>query len=106
MHLGLKYFRTPPETLRVMPTMLSDAALRGLRVPTLVLFGEQEVIYNPAAALSRARQFIPGVEGDLIPNCRHDMCISQYRLVDARVLEFLEKTRAADHAAVAERSIA
>jgi pimeloyl-ACP methyl ester carboxylesterase len=99
MHLGLKYFRTPPETLRVMPTMLSDGALRGLHVPTLVLFGEQEVIYNPATALDRARRLMPDVEGDLIPDCRHDMCISQYRLVDARVLEFLKKTRTDDRAA-------
>lgn len=105
MYLGLKYFRTPPETLRVMPTMLSDADLRSLRTPTLVLFGEQEVIYNPATALSRARQLIQGVEGDLVPDCRHDMCISQYRLVNARMLEFLG-TRSADQAAPATRTVA
>jgi pimeloyl-ACP methyl ester carboxylesterase len=104
--LGAFAFGTPPETLRVMPTMLSDGTLRGLRVPTLVPFGEQEVIYNPATALDRARRLMPDVEGDLTPDCRHDMCINQYRLVDARVLEFLKKTRTDDRAATDQRSVA
>jgi pimeloyl-ACP methyl ester carboxylesterase len=96
IYLGLKHFRMPPETARVMPTVFSDDELQSMRIPTLVLYGDHEVICDPVAALARARRLIPDVEGDLVPGCSHDMCFSQYRIVDARVLEFLKKTRA-DH---------
>jgi hypothetical protein len=49
------------------------------------------VICDPGQAFDRARRLIPHVEGELIPRCRHDMCFSQSRIVDARVLDFLEK---------------
>ncbi len=93
MYLGLRHFRVPKETLRVMPTVFSDDALRVMRVPTLLLIGENEVIYDPAAALARARRLIPDVTGELVPQCSHDMCVSQARIVDTRVLEFLSDAR-------------
>jgi pimeloyl-ACP methyl ester carboxylesterase len=97
MYLGQKYFRLPRETLRVSGAAfsgLSDEELRALRVPVLALVGENEVLYDAPSALARARRLIPDFEGDLIPGCKHDMCFSQHRVVDARVLEFLERDRA------------
>jgi len=93
MYLGLKHFRVPPETARVMPTVFSDDALRTMRVPELLLIGEHEVMSDPATALARARRLIPNFQGELVPACRHDMCISQHRVVDARVLDFLNARR-------------
>jgi pimeloyl-ACP methyl ester carboxylesterase len=75
-------------------------------VPTLLLIGEHEVVCDPAAALARARRLFPDVQGELVPKCSHDMCFSQRGIVDARVLEFLKKTRAEDRGAVSERSVA
>lgn len=91
--LGLKHFRIPTETLRVMPTAFSDDALRAMHVPTLLLIGEQEVIYDPVAALTRARRLVPDVRGELVPRSSHDMCFSQHEVVDKRVLEFLSDRR-------------
>jgi len=88
MHLGMKHFRIPPEPLRVDTTPLSDDALRALRVPVLLLIGENEVLYDAAAALARACRLIPNFEGELVPDCRHDMCSSQFRIVNGRVLDF------------------
>jgi pimeloyl-ACP methyl ester carboxylesterase len=88
-YLGLKHFRLPPETARIMPGVFSDDELRALRVPVLLLIGDREVIYDPAKALARARRLIPNFEGELVPGCNHDMCVSQHRIVDARVLDFL-----------------
>jgi hypothetical protein len=34
------------------------------------------------------------------------MCFSQYRIVDARVLNFLKKKRTGDRGAITERSVA
>ena len=93
MHLGMKHFRMPEDTLRVnadAANPLSDDELRSLPMPVLLLFGDGEVIYGSAEALERARRLIPHVEGDLVPGCRHDMCLSQSRIVDARVLDFLK----------------
>jgi hypothetical protein len=53
--------------------------------------GDEEVIWDPAAALARARQLFPDVQGELVPRSSHDMCFSQHRIVDARVLDFLKK---------------
>jgi pimeloyl-ACP methyl ester carboxylesterase len=91
MYLGIKYFRMPQETLRVTANPLSDNQLRALHTPVLVLIGEDEVLYDAAAAMARASRLVPDFQGDLVPDCRHDMCASQSRTVDARVLEFLEK---------------
>jgi pimeloyl-ACP methyl ester carboxylesterase len=105
-YLGLKHFRVPVETSRVMPVMFPDDRLRAMRVPTLLLIGEHEVICDPATALSRARQLFPHAQGELVPQSSHDMCFSQHRIVDARVLDFLKKTRIDDRGAITERSVA
>jgi pimeloyl-ACP methyl ester carboxylesterase len=96
IYLGQKHFRMPPETLRVAANAtnpLSDDDLRALQVPVLLLIGEDEVLYDARMALARADRLIPDFEGDLIPHCRHDMCFSQSQIVNARVLDFLGKTR-------------
>lgn len=101
-YLGLKHFRVPLETLRVMPVMFPEAQLRAMRVPTLLLVGEHEVICDPAAALERARRFFPDVQAETVPRSRHDMCSSQRQIVNARVLYFLN----GDRRAVSERVVA
>jgi pimeloyl-ACP methyl ester carboxylesterase len=104
-YLGLKHFRMPPES-RVVPTVLSDDQLRAMRVPTLLLIGEHEVVCDPAAALARARELVTEIQGELVSGCSHDMCFSQRRIVDARVLDFLKRERANDHAPAAPRAVA
>jgi pimeloyl-ACP methyl ester carboxylesterase len=89
-HLGQKHFRQQRETLKVAPLPYSDAELRGLQVPTLLLIGQQEVLYDPAAALERARRLIPTFEGELVARAAHDMSYSRHDVVDARVLRFLK----------------
>jgi len=106
MYLGLKHFRVLPETSRVMPTVFSDDELRAMRVPTLLLIGDHEVITNPETALTRARRLIPDIQGELVPQSSHDMCFTQHRVVDARVLEFLKKTRTAAQSKTPERVVA
>jgi pimeloyl-ACP methyl ester carboxylesterase len=92
-YLGLKHFRVPVETLRVLPVLFPDDRLRAMRVPTLLLIGDREVVCAPVAALARARELFPNVQAELVPGSSHEMCFSQRRLVDARVLEFLRSAR-------------
>lgn len=93
MYLGMKHFRMPLDTTRIAARPLSDDELRGMRVPTLFLMGDQEVLCDPEKALARARRRIPNLEGDLVPWSSHGMCFTQYRIVDMRVLDFLKGTR-------------
>jgi pimeloyl-ACP methyl ester carboxylesterase len=87
-YLGLKHFRFPRA---IAPTVFSDSDLRAMKVPTLLLMGEQEVIYDAAKALSRARRLIPNFEGELVKDCSHEMTGRQHRIVDARVVDFLKR---------------
>lgn len=91
IYFGLKHFRMPLETARVLPWFLPDDTLRSMKVPTLLLIGDHEVISDPARALDRARRLIPDMEGELVPGCRHDMVSTRHDIVDARVLDFLKK---------------
>lgn len=89
IYLGVKHFRMSPETARITANVFSDDELRALHVPVLLLIGENEVMYDPAKALAQARALLPNFEGELVPQSSHEMCSSQYRIVDARVLDFL-----------------
>jgi pimeloyl-ACP methyl ester carboxylesterase len=106
MYLGLKHFRIPQETARVMPTVFSDGELRAMHVPTLLLIGDHEVIYDPAKALARAHRLIPDFEGDLVPRSSHDMAFSQHQIVDGRILDFLRRKGAKSQDHVPERVVA
>jgi len=68
------------------------------------LIGDHEVICDPATALARARRLFPNVEGELVPGCSHDMCFTQHRMVDTRVLDFLKKAPIDDRGAITEPS--
>lgn len=106
IYLGLRHFRMPMETARVAPAVVPDDALRTMRVPTLLLIGDHEVISDPARALERSRRLIPEFEGELVPECRHDMVSGEADIVNARVLDFLKKTRTDDGGTTIERSVA
>lgn len=103
IYLGLKHFRMPRATTRVAPSALSDEALRALRVPTLLLVGDHEVISDPVRALERARRLVPTCEGALLPGCGHEMYASHHAMVDARVRAFLGGSHT--DAAVAARAV-
>jgi pimeloyl-ACP methyl ester carboxylesterase len=73
----------------MVPTEYSDEELKQISMPTLLLIGDQEIIYKPAAAIERARRFIPNLEADIIPSAGHTLMMEQAEAVNARVLEFL-----------------
>ena len=87
LYLGFKHFRCQGEA---NPDIFSDDELRGLQAPTLLLIGQQEVIYDPVASIERARRLIPHIEASLVPNASHDLSSFQARIVDERVLGFLK----------------
>ncbi|MDX2153921.1 MAG: alpha/beta hydrolase [Bryobacteraceae bacterium] len=73
------------------PPVLTDAEWRALKVPTLFLVGEHEVIYPAAKALRRLRSAAPSVTAECIPAAGHDLTFAQTQLVNTRILEFLRQ---------------
>ena len=86
--LGMKNFRPRPH-IRILPTMFTDDELRQIKAPTLLLIGGKEVIYDPEVAVNRAKQLIPNIEAEVVPNASHGLPLEQAKLVNERILEFL-----------------
>jgi pimeloyl-ACP methyl ester carboxylesterase len=105
LYLGLKHFSVwknwPSQNIE--PHVFPDEELRGMHVPTLLLIGQQESLYDPVAALERARKLIPNLESALIPQAKHAMTQEQHELVDKRILAFLEAALPADQASLTRR---
>ena len=86
LYLGFRHFRCQGEAI---PDIFSDEELRGLKAATLILIGQQEVIYDPVASIERACRLIPHIEASLVPNASHDLSYFQARIVDEHILNFL-----------------
>jgi pimeloyl-ACP methyl ester carboxylesterase len=76
----------------VNPTVLTDAELQGLKVPTLFMVGENEKIYSARAAIERLQRVAPHIQTKLIPDAGHDLTMVQAEMVNKTVLEFLRQT--------------
>lgn len=87
-YLILKHFRAQFE-----PPALPDHELARLTAPTLVLVGEHEDVWPPAALLKRARHALPSlVAADIVPGAGHGLLAHQPEAVSARLLKFLNET--------------
>jgi pimeloyl-ACP methyl ester carboxylesterase len=87
LYLGFKHFRCQGEA---NPDTFPEAALRRVQTPTLLLIGQQEVIYDPQASVERARKLMPHLEAQLVPEASHDMTYFQAKVVNERILKFLK----------------
>jgi pimeloyl-ACP methyl ester carboxylesterase len=64
--------------------------LARLTMPTLLLVGEQEFLYDGRAAVQRARQSFPNCRAYLIPQCNHAVVSDQTAILRAHLLDFLK----------------
>lgn len=74
-----------------LPPTFTDEQLRLLKTPTLLLFGDQEVIYNYKNALTRAQTLIPHLETAMISGAGHALNFDQPETVNELILAFLNK---------------
>lgn len=65
------------------------ALLRRLRVPSLLILGEHERLYNPEQVARRARKLLAGVETDIIAGAGHAAIYDKPDEVNTRVLDYL-----------------
>jgi pimeloyl-ACP methyl ester carboxylesterase len=64
-----------------------DQRLEALHVPLLVIFGAEDQIYDPQAAIARYRQ-VPGAQTHLIPGAGHSPNVEKPNLVAPLILAF------------------
>ena len=87
MELGVAGFRY--DRSGIYPSAIPDAELAGIRCPTLVLVGDREMIYDPAAAVERARRLIPDVDARVLPGVGHLLGMQQPEVINPIVVRFL-----------------
>jgi len=83
-------FKNGQLLLKVAPRTFSDDEIQRLTMPTLLLVGDRELLYNPKAAVERAKRLLPNGDADLIADCNHAVVSDQTERVSARILKFLE----------------
>jgi pimeloyl-ACP methyl ester carboxylesterase len=64
-------FRVASNQLRVYPREFTDAELKTIKVPTLLILGNQEMIYSPEEAAERASELLPVSEVKILSHCGH-----------------------------------
>jgi pimeloyl-ACP methyl ester carboxylesterase len=71
------------------PTVFTDAELRRIQTPILLLIGDHEMIYNPDRVIRRATRLLPNLQAAIVPNANHNAQYTAPEFVNARILEFL-----------------
>jgi pimeloyl-ACP methyl ester carboxylesterase len=85
MEMKIKHWSAP----LIAPEVLADEELQQIKVPTLLLIGREESLYDPQAAVDRATRLMPDVRAELIPDASHLLPTEQPEAVDARISAFL-----------------
>lgn len=87
--LAVQHFRYADPRKSVFTSVFDDSELRGIQTPTLFLAGENEVIYDPRAAINRVKKLMPAVTTALVPDAGHLVSMDQPALVNEQMLRFL-----------------
>ena len=79
------------DIITILREQFTDEELKQIELPTLLLIGAGEKIYNPKKAINRAHQLMPDLTAEIIPNVGHTLIMEQPENVNARILEFLSR---------------
>ena len=88
MILAIQIFKSK---LKFPPRVYTDTELQRLNMPTLVMVGSREVIYDPDAALKRAETTIPACDVLKVLNAGHALQVDEPELVNKAILDFIAK---------------
>jgi len=74
---------------QVFPRVYSKEEFGRIKARTLLILGEQEAIYNNLdSAVRSARELIPSVDIEMIPNAHHVTAVAQPDRVNQKLLQF------------------
>jgi pimeloyl-ACP methyl ester carboxylesterase len=78
---------------RVLPRVYSRQEFSQIKAQVLLILGEKEAIYNNLQwAIRSARELIPNVEIEVIPDAHHITALAQPDLVNRQILEFFTRS--------------
>ncbi|MFE8700806.1 alpha/beta fold hydrolase [Cytobacillus sp. FJAT-54145] len=77
--------------LRVMPSVFTEEVFQNFHPPTLLLVGENEVIYPARKTIANAKRYIPNLETQIIPGANHSLTIEYADIVNEQIINFLVK---------------
>lgn len=89
MEAGVRGFRY--DRAGIYPSELPDTDLRSIDIPTLLLVGDRERIYDPEMAVSRARRLMRDVDARVIPGVGHLLGMQRPDVVDPLILGWLDR---------------
>lgn len=75
----------------IWPATISAAELRKIRAPTLLLLGDNELLYDPQEVLRRAQARMPALEARIVPGAYHIAAMAKPDEVNASIIEFLQR---------------
>jgi pimeloyl-ACP methyl ester carboxylesterase len=76
----------------VPPRVLSDRELQSIKLPSLLLLGTREVIYDPLKVLYRAEGTMLTITAELISGGTHMMSWDKSAMINARMIAFLKES--------------
>jgi pimeloyl-ACP methyl ester carboxylesterase len=85
-YLTLKYGKSANQ---VFPRVFKDEELCKIETPTLLIYGDKEVIYNVNKSIERAKKYLRNIKVDIIPNANHITAASNAKLTNDSIIEFL-----------------
>lgn len=85
-YLLLKYGKSANQ---VFPEVMTDKELKQIQTPTLLIYGEKEVIYDYSLAIQRAKQTLQKIKVEIIPGANHITGASRPDLTNDVILKFL-----------------
>jgi len=75
------------------PGRLTDAELRRITTPTLLLLAADTKLYEPEIVAERARGLLANVTVEVVPNAGHGVMFQEPELVTTRILQFIDTDR-------------
>jgi pimeloyl-ACP methyl ester carboxylesterase len=85
-YFTLKYGKSANQ---VFPKVLNDEELSRIKSPTLLIYGEREVIYDIDKSIIRAKKHIKDIKIHIIPNANHLTAASNAKETNDSIIEFL-----------------
>lgn len=77
-----------------IPRRFSDAELKRIQVPTLIMLAEHEILHKARPTAQRARRLLPHAQIEVVPECSHSLNSERTEIVNEKLLEFLTETAA------------
>ncbi len=74
----------------VNPTVFSETQLKGIKVPSLFIVGENEKNYSAKKALNKLNLEAPNIQTILIEGAGHDLTLVKTNIVNKAILDFLD----------------